>query len=86
MHGIRHDCGACGMLQAYAFLRERDGHDEAQAFALRATQTYRQALLKTKGMVLRREIIKAYIVAKRALRGVYEEDLQSRPQMPSSEV
>jgi hypothetical protein len=73
MHGNGHECGACGMLQGYVFMRERDGYEKAQEFALQAAKTYRKALLKVKGMVLRREYIKAYIVAKRALSGKYEE-------------
>lgn len=55
-------CTTCDNLE---FVRERDGLDEAIAFARQAITAYRKALLTTYGLTSRRLMIEAYLCAKR---------------------
>jgi hypothetical protein len=57
----------CGMLLNLAFMRNRDGAGAALRFALQAVTTYRRAVRQRRGLLLRREMIEAYKVARRYL-------------------
>lgn len=55
----------CGVCDNVAFIKARDGEEAAIAFAKRTAAAYRHRLRAVKGLVLRPQLIKAYMAAKR---------------------
>lgn len=58
---------ACTFCHNVAFVRERDGLLQADAYVRQALVAYRRAVLARHGLIARRAMIEAYLCAKRLL-------------------
>jgi hypothetical protein len=55
----------CSTTRNIAFVLDRDGLDDARRFAAQAVVSYRRACLAVRARVGRRELVEAYLCAKR---------------------